>query len=329
MPVYGKLMPRADVIMQQAVSVASFDDPQPFQNAIRRGQFEVLPTVRGVFRSELVRVDFASVWMQRASENLPLVRRGAVSADRVIVVFLPEPEYAPLRYCGMELGARDIILNGSEALTLASDAPSGWASMSMEPEALAAAAEAITGRPIRRPPNTQLIRPAPEVLQRLSALHRAAAALARTDPALLARPQVARAFEAQLTEMMVRSIGEGERLRVMAATLRQRSIISHFEEFLEVRRGQPVYLVDICKAIGVSERTLRAACQDQFGMSPTRYLWLRRMYLARRRLADAAGAAISVTEIAMANGFWELGRFASEYRSLFGETPSMTLRRAS
>jgi AraC-like DNA-binding protein len=115
----------------------------------------------------------------------------------------------------------------------------------------------------------------------------------------------------------------------MAATLRQRTIIARFEEFLEMRREQPVYLVDICKAIGVSERTLRAACQEQFGVSPTRYLWLRRMYLARRRLAEAAVATTSVTEVAMANGFWELGRFAAEYRSLFGETPSMTLRRAS
>lgn len=315
--------------MQPTVSVASFDDPQPFQNAILRGQFEVLPTVRGAFRSELVRVDFGSVWMQRASENLPLIRRGSISADRVIIVFLPEPDNAPQRYCGMELGAHDIILNGSEELTLASEGPSGWASMSLEPEAFAATAEAIIGREIRRPSVTQLVRPAPEILRRLSSLHRAAAMLARADPALLSSPQVTHAFEAQLTEAMVRSIGEGEPLRVMAATLRQRTIISRFEEFLEVRRGQPVYLVDICKAIGVSERTLRAACQDQFGMSPTRYLWLRRMYLARRRLADAAGAAISVTEIAMANGFWELGRFAAEYRSLFGETPSMTLRRAS
>jgi AraC-like DNA-binding protein len=319
----------SDKIMQQTASVASFDDPRAYQNAIRRGQFDILPTVRGEFRSELVRVDFASVWMQRASENLPLIRRGAVSADRVIVVFLPEPDHAPQRFCGMELGAHDIILNGSEEITLASDVRSGWASMSLEPEAFAVTTEAITGREIRRPSVTQLVRPAPEVLRRLSALHRAAAALARTDPALLASPQVVHAFEAQLTEAMVRSIGEGEPLRVMTATLRQRTIISRFEEFLEIRCEQPVYLVDICKAIGVSERTLRAACQDQFGMSPTRYLWLRRMYLARRRLAEAAGAAISVTEVAMANGFWELGRFAAEYRSLFGETPSMTLRRAS
>jgi AraC family ethanolamine operon transcriptional activator len=53
------------------------------------------------------------------------------------------------------------------------------------------------------------------------------------------------------------------------------------------------------------------------------------MYLARRRLAEAVVTTTSVTEVAMANGFWELGRFAAEYRSLFGETPSMTLRRAS
>jgi AraC-like DNA-binding protein len=62
-------------------------------------------------------------------------------------------------------------------------------------------------------------------------------------------------------------------------------------------------------------------------MSPMRYLWLRRMHLARRGLRVANPAATTVTEIATNYGFWELGRFSVAYRLLFGESPSAALRR--
>jgi AraC-like DNA-binding protein len=62
-------------------------------------------------------------------------------------------------------------------------------------------------------------------------------------------------------------------------------------------------------------------------MGPVRYLWLRRMYMARRALSLASEGAATVTSVAMANGFWELGRFSVAYRGLFGETPLATLRR--
>jgi AraC-like DNA-binding protein len=61
-------------------------------------------------------------------------------------------------------------------------------------------------------------------------------------------------------------------------------------------------------------------------MSPHKYLWLRRMHLARRALAGADPAAAAVTGIALDHGFGELGRFAVQYRELFGESPSATLR---
>ena len=63
-------------------------------------------------------------------------------------------------------------------------------------------------------------------------------------------------------------------------------------------------------------------------MGPAQYLWLRRMNLARRALRLADPGKTTVTAIATEFGFWELGRFAVQYRQLFGELPSATLRLA-
>jgi AraC family ethanolamine operon transcriptional activator len=52
---------------------------------------------------------------------------------------------------------------------------------------------------------------------------------------------------------------------------------------------------------------------------------LRRMHLARRTLRDIAPGLTTVTEIATRYGFWHFGRFAGEYKLLFGEAPSATL----
>ena len=64
-------------------------------------------------------------------------------------------------------------------------------------------------------------------------------------------------------------------------------------------------------------------------MGPVRYLWLRRMHLARAALMKGDPQTTSVTAVAVDHGFWELGRFAVAYRSLFGESPLATLRRVS
>jgi len=96
---------------------------------------------------------------------------------------------------------------------------------------------------------------------------------------------------------------------------------------LETNADRTLYVAELCAATGASDRTLRVCCQEHLGMSPMRYLWLRRMHLARRALRIADPGATTVTEIATSYGFWELGRFSVAYRSLFGEAPSAALRR--
>lgn len=105
-----------------------------------------------------------------------------------------------------------------------------------------------------------------------------------------------------------------------AARLRQA------EEFLQAHAHEPVALAALCGALGVPERTLRADFRAKFGMGPIAYLRRLRLNGARRALRD--GRAASVTEAAMAWGFYHLGEFAAAYKAQFGEPPSGTLRSA-
>lgn len=84
-------------------------------------------------------------------------------------------------------------------------------------------------------------------------------------------------------------------------------------------------IVDICLALGVSERTLQYAFRDYVGMSPVAYLRVCRLNRVRAELASADTASTTVTQVAMRFGFLHLGRFAGDYRRLFGVAPSETL----
>jgi transcriptional regulator GlxA family with amidase domain len=61
-------------------------------------------------------------------------------------------------------------------------------------------------------------------------------------------------------------------------------------------------------------------------MGPIRYLTLRRMHLVGRALRRADPSNSTVARIVTDHGFCELGRFSVVYRTLFGESPSETLR---
>jgi AraC-like DNA-binding protein len=309
-------------------AVTTFTDPDAYHAAIRNAQVEGVVTGRGSFRAELTRIDLHRLWIQRGDESLPRVLRAATGAKRAGIIFPTSMNQPSMYFTGTELSAGEIMVGRVGTVDHhRSTAACQWGSMTLPLEDFATATRAITGRDFIPPSFTHRIRPDPLAMSRLLYLHKAAGHLAKTAPNVLAEPEVARAIEQALAQAMITCLAEDKAAEPDITDRVQRRIMLRLEDMLQANIDRPLYVADLCNAAGVSDRTLRAYCHQHLGMSPMRYFWLRRMHMARGALLRADPTATSVTEIAVSHGFWEFGRFSVTYRSLFGESPSASLRR--
>ena len=167
-----------------------------------------------------------------------------------------------------------------------------------------------------------------EQLARMRELIRRLAALAHLNPGLVTAEATA-ALEADFLAVVRQALAAGARRPPSLPgrpVLPRRRIVRQALGWLEAQPG-PAPIEDLAGAAGVSERTLRTAFHDCFGVGPLRFLKLRQLHQVRRALRSANPEGTTVTEVASRFGVWEFGRFARDYRLLFGEVPSATLHR--
>lgn len=311
-------------------TISSFTDPDDFSSAVRGSNTDLLVTARGDFHAEVLTIDLNRLWMLRNNEPLPAVVRQSISSGRVTIMFRSTPAQGTIHHNSKEFPPDALLLYGHDSVNhFRMAGPFCGAAMSLSTDDLAATGEAILGRELAAPRDSVIRQPPLAAIAHLSSLHEAACSLARTTPDILAHPEVATSMEQALIRGMIACLSDRSITDVKPTPTRHARIISKFQDYLAARRYQPVHLPEVCTAVGASERTLRACCEEHFGMGPIRYLWLRRMHLARRALLRASAATATVTSIATELGFWELGRFSVEYRALFGESPREALRRPS
>ena len=308
-------------------AVHAFTDPDAYMAAIRATEVEVTVSAPGSFAAKLIRIDLHRLWMQRLSESLPRVLHSALMSGRAIITFrtLPGPS---LLWSGVDMRADNITRHseGHEAYQLSSG-PARFGAMSLPVEDMVSVGETMGGFDLTPPRDTLSVTPSPAAMGRLQRMHAAAAYLAENAPEIIANRDAARGLEQALIEAMVGCLGTTETREDTVAQRQHELIMRRFRRVSEEKLGQSLYITEICKLVGVSERTLEVCCQEELGVGPKRYLLLRRLHLARRALCEAAPDATTVTDIATRYGFWHFGRFAGEYRSLFEESPSVTLHR--
>lgn len=138
----------------------------------------------------------------------------------------------------------------------------------------------------------------------------------RTEPSASSLP--AEAISSLLWDAVCCAPSEGGSIHPLLQLFRRARSTMH------QRLPQSMSMDQLARRIGTSRRTMEHAFDHCVGMGPGRFRKLMRLNRARRLLE---GGADSVATAAMAVGLCHLGRFSSDYRQLFDELPSQTLRR--
>jgi AraC family transcriptional regulator, ethanolamine operon transcriptional activator len=149
-----------------------------------------------------------------------------------------------------------------------------------------------------------------------------------TTPRILNYPQIRKGVEQEIYNNLVTLVGGSELSSMDLPVIASRkAIVAKAKEYVIANQEEPVMVADLCRALKVSRRTLQYSFQAVHGVNPVTYLRAVRLNGVRRMLKQAAGTpGACIADTAARWGFWHLSHFAADYKALFGELPSVTLR---
>lgn len=101
---------------------------------------------------------------------------------------------------------------------------------------------------------------------------------------------------------------------------------SVIDDYIDANAKNEISAEHLAALGGMSLRTLYDRFKVAKGIAPAAYIKQRKLHKVNRQLRNGLGPVPSITGVVLDYGFAHLGRFSSEYKDLFGELPSETLR---
>jgi len=307
-------------------------DPDRMQLALQDGVLEHLQLESGQFRGRIGHSASADCRVDWGRYNLSLLARGDLSRDRVTIAMAVQGQGA-WRVHGRDALCGDVLVyaEGSELLAVLPP-QAQWLSVQVPRARLEAAGLQLQGCPSRMAGRVRagllpvlhsaLADVQPVLSPILSPVIVPGSSLAPASGAVLAQAHD-QLVDALLSHLACHSpcgdaglpLSPGERWHV----------VRRAEQYLADCGEPSVRIEALCTAACTSLSRLERAFRETFGVGPRRYLTLRRLAAVRRELLRRESRS-SVTDVATRWGFFHLGRFGQDYKALFGESPSQTLR---
>lgn len=282
---------------------------------------------RGAFRGEVELVALGPLRVMRIAVNRVIQARGAIEPDKACFSLItPTNEGASWRGRTRKRGDINVNSPSSEVDHLSSREYDSLTIVA-DIDHLRSAGDSLLGidvGPYLRGSNG--LGPTPQSFATLEGVARGTLDLTRSRPEFLESPQGRALIEETLTRNLVNALAGRPTLAEDAPVQNRQRVAQRAEEFMLANLRSSPLMTSLCEELDVSERTLRYAFHDRFGVSPRAYFEMLRLNAIRRQIAETR-AEVGVQEAARQWGVVHLGNFAADYRRLFGEAPSQTARR--
>jgi AraC family ethanolamine operon transcriptional activator len=301
----------------------SFDE---YADAVREADLNFLTIGPSHAPYGLHRCEIESIVLQFGAEGASKIVHGLSRSDALLFI-VPYAEFADrVIFDGHEAKPYDFAaLSPSSHFTAVTIGSIRWMSISLPIGLFRKAAAAIGKADLEWVERAKWIfSTPPESVERLIA--EAANLTAFSASGARSRPE---GVETSLLNLLIDAVANASKKASLSdeAARPSRRIMHKALEYVRHHKWQALYVDDLARAANVTERTLRRSFNQQLAIGPARYLKLRQLNIVRRVLRGKFDNSPSIKTIMGEHGISEFGRFAVEYKLLFGESPSDTRKR--
>ncbi|MBW1749368.1 MAG: helix-turn-helix transcriptional regulator [Deltaproteobacteria bacterium] len=298
--------------------------PDEFQEKALGWDIDHLQVASGNYRISMDLNHTKSIQLSNVTHHIGIHERGAIPQGTYAVSLPSVMGAAPLYCCGgrVEKDEFPALLPGEEFETHSSGAIN-YISIIADANLLDREAVLLTGQPFSSLLRSQRVcigkQDQLRLVQTISTLMQE---LKNFPHHLPTRQQ--ELLEKQLVEQLLLSIRSlsGERIKIPNRKLVARKA----EQLIRQHPRQRLNIEQLCSLIGCSARTLHLGFKERYDTTPKQYARTLALNAVCRELRNLSPSG-TISDVAMAWGFYHLGRFSQQYQQLFDELPSVTVER--
>ncbi len=318
-----------DIELQPLIKSLSFGDIDEPASRIKTFQWnmEHRQIERGVFDGDLIIAQFAEIQFARITYSRG-IRSFGNSPAGMITIGVPLSPAQLLKWHGYSVSMDQVILQkSSHGIDFLRKGAFPMGIVSVDIDSLLNAADLTTQSGIESVVlgKVYVIQPDGKALQRFCSYLQTVFTLMQQNPQQFLSPDRQNLIRQESLLLML-DICNASQNSSTPHPLTHYKLMKKAEELLMDNRNRPLTIYDLCTQLHVSERTLHYSFQKSFGMPPMTYLKIQRLNGVRLQLKKSMPTETTVADVASQWGFWHMGQFSTDYKKMFGDSPSETLR---